>query len=396
MPSELHLTDALQLDLSESHNLDLRYDGDLVLGTTFGRQLGAVHVSGDLHLDLDLVSGTIVSEGTLTSDGDIDATRLTARVLDLRGGVIRARALAATERIILGAATLKVDVIIAPEILIDPEASGRVTVIESQNERSPNKIKGGFSLEEYEELFGDAVLFLEARGVSPLRELEQTLPPHSLDPDALTELDSFEDMEPEPLEEIEPEPLDELEPEPLPEIAVEPLGEVDDEYLVEIEPEPLDEDLPEIDSDSVEPIDDVDTVLDADDTLLHESIEDEDAGIIEGASIRPMLPPRAPTPQRTIPRAVAPESMSQELQAWYARVDRLVRTVDDAYEFAPGPVMELRTVTESRRPDALAEGLALVWLDLVRHHVQSRAPLAPKVAHSFRVLNDLVSAGAPQ
>lgn len=157
----------IELDLS-GDGLVVRYDGDVVLEQTFGRPLAAVEAGGDLTLSLPVVNGTITAGGKLEIAGDVDADTLTGGDIVLTGGTIKARAISASSSITIGAADLKVDVILAPQISMSAGAKGRVTVIESANEREPNKIKGGFSLAEYEELFGDSSGFLAERGVAPL------------------------------------------------------------------------------------------------------------------------------------------------------------------------------------------------------------------------------------
>src|SRR5690606_14003140 len=135
---------------------------------SLGRPLARVDAGGDLTVRLPLVTGRLAAGGRLVVDGKVEAEHLSGRAVHVGAGPVPAKAISATERIVIGAARLTVDVIIAPEIVIDPSATGRVTVIESRNERGPAKIKGGFSLKEYEELFGDATDFLAAREVAPL------------------------------------------------------------------------------------------------------------------------------------------------------------------------------------------------------------------------------------
>lgn len=326
----------LELDLSDPHTADVRYPASITLAQTFGRQLGSVWAGGDLTLQVPTVTGTCVSQGVLRTGADIEATRLTGRELHLTGNSIRARALSATERIVIGAARLKVDVIIAPIIEIHSKASGRVTVIESRNERTPTKIKGGFTLTEYNELFGDAEEFLAQRGVVPL--------------DQLGPVDDLEEIE------------------VLPEHALE---EVEAE-VVEMQ-----------DSETLEP-----STLD----LLPPAeidIANEDAGIIEEPS---RLPPRAPPPE---PPPIEKVQLDDPAAiAWYAKVDEVVDGIEFAYDdSAPEPLAELRSVVSSRRREALTHGLVSVWCEVVRHHRHNREPMRPQIAHGFRVLNDLVNQG---
>ncbi len=158
----------LSLDLEEA-SLHIRHDGDIVLRQDLGRPL-EVEAEGDLTVELPLTRGNLRAGGVLSISQDVDGGTLHGREVHLDQASIECRAISATERIVIGPAKLRVDVILAPHIEIDPAATGRVTVIESENERGPNKIKGGFTLQEYEELFGDPEAFLTERGVAPMGE----------------------------------------------------------------------------------------------------------------------------------------------------------------------------------------------------------------------------------
>lgn len=155
------------LDLS-GDGLVVKYDGDVALEQTFGRAITSVEAGGDLTLSLPEVNGHVEAAGKVEIGGNVDAEYIRGGDVVLSGASIKARAITATGSITIGAADLKVDVILAPQISIASGAKGRVTVIESANEREPNKIKGGFSLAEYEELFGESAAFLAERGVAPL------------------------------------------------------------------------------------------------------------------------------------------------------------------------------------------------------------------------------------
>jgi hypothetical protein len=407
----LHLTDDLELDLTDPSTVDIRYRGDLHLATTFGRELGVVLVDGDLTLDVPHVGGTCIAGGRLRVDGDVDGNRLSARELHLGGGTIRARALSASERIVIGPARLKVDVIIAPFIEIHPEARGRVTLIESRNERGPTQVKGGFTLSEYEELFGEARQFLTDRGVGTLDDLADPPPElqahpalddiEELSPDAIDHLEELEDVEPEDgdivdlhadalspvdddtdLVEVDPEPLDddtdlvEVDPEPLD----------DDTDLVEVDPEPLDDDPDAVGTMSPDPL-----LAPPASDLVPDDLEDEDAGIIEEVQ---RARPTGRTPTGTPPRP--PPSLDRATEVWFAKIDRVLDRLSAAYADTsdpPSSLAELEALVAARRPEELTRGLPPLWGQVWRHHRQTRAPLSPRVAHGFRVLHDLVQVG---
>jgi len=167
MPDPFVLPAELQLSTSEGV-LILRYPGDVVLDQDLGMDTLDIEVGGNLEVRLPQVSGRLRAGGTLKVVGEIDGGHMHGREIVLGDADVQCDALDATERIEIGPASLHVDVIIAPTIDIDPDATGRVTVIESRNERGPTKIKGGFSLQEYEELLGNANAFLSERGLEPL------------------------------------------------------------------------------------------------------------------------------------------------------------------------------------------------------------------------------------
>ena len=161
------IPDGITLDLTDS-SLSIKYDGSIRLTQTLGREIEDIDAAGDVELKLDKVVGTIRAGGTLTIKGEVDAKSLHAREIILGRKPIRCRAISATERITIGASKLSVDAIIAPEISLDSKASGRVTVIESNNDRGASKIKGGFSIADYDDMFGNADDWLAERGLSRL------------------------------------------------------------------------------------------------------------------------------------------------------------------------------------------------------------------------------------
>lgn len=187
----------LELDLTDE-TISIRYDGDVHIEDIGNRRIEEIHAGGDIEIQLEKITGRLVAGGVLTLTGDVDAEHLHAREVVLGRNPIRCKAISATQRITIGPARLSVDCIIAPEIQIAPKASGRVTVIESHNDRGATKIKGGFSLADYDDMFGNADEFLAERGLEPLPDPVEEPP---------TEVPEEEDVE-DPLslsiEDIEP------------------------------------------------------------------------------------------------------------------------------------------------------------------------------------------------
>lgn len=356
--SMLHLDADLELDLADPHSLAIRYPGSLRLSQTFGRSLASVHVGGDLVIDTPEVNGIVVAAGEITTHSPVEASRIVGRSLKLESGVIRCAAIAASDKIVIGKCTLKVDVIIAPVIEIHPEAKGRVTVIESGNDRGSTKIKGGFTLVEYEELFGDGGEFLSDRHVAPLGE---PLPD-------LADLPVVHDLGAEHLEEVDPLPtVDDLTETAADDDSYEGVAlTLDNSDLVN---EPRPEAQPAVQNAA--------------------TIDDEDSEIIK--ENRPVLP-RAPTPQPP-PKRKRKKKPTAAVNKWFDRFDHVLEQVFELVDEPPEPLTELKTYAQDRQVDGIKRRLDDAWLGTLRHHRQSRTAVDAKVAHRFRVLSDLVTQG---
>ena len=196
LPADLGLT------LTKSA-FSLDHDGDVSLHQTLGRTLERVRASGDLTLALDNVTGSIHADGVVHITGDVDADTIYGREVHLHSTSIKARAISASEKIVIGEAKLKVDVLLAPEIDLDSGVNGRVTVIECNGDLPASRLRGGYTLEEYEEDFGDSAAFLAERGVNPLGEAAEA-PQPAEDSDEEEEEDD-EDDEGDPTESVDRE-----------------------------------------------------------------------------------------------------------------------------------------------------------------------------------------------
>ncbi|MFT6144440.1 MAG: hypothetical protein ACJARS_004104 [bacterium] len=163
LPADLGLT-------LTKNGFSLKHDGDVTLGQTLGKTLERVTAGGDLTLNLAKTTGIIYANGVVRITGDVDADTIYGREVHIESNSIKARAISASEKIVIGSAKLKVDILSAPDIELDDSASGRVTVIECLGDLPASRVRGGYSLEEYEEDFGDSAAFLADRGVSPLGE----------------------------------------------------------------------------------------------------------------------------------------------------------------------------------------------------------------------------------
>jgi hypothetical protein len=156
----------IQLDGEQMH---VAYDGDIEIAVDLGWRFASLRAGGDLRLHLPIVHGDLIATGAVEVSGDIDSDGvIRGREVIIGQQNVRCRVITAEERITIGAANVTAEVILAPEIHIDPGAQGRVTVIESYNSREATKIKGGFSLADYEDMFGNSQDFLAQRGLNAL------------------------------------------------------------------------------------------------------------------------------------------------------------------------------------------------------------------------------------
>lgn len=166
------LPDDVEIDLTGG-NLSIRFDGDVVLHQSLGARIGTIEASGNVELHLAEIHGTILSGGKISFPvaTKVDAERIVGRDVDLTSGAsLKVKAVQASKTIKIGPSKITCDVLIAPRVSLDPNTTGRVTVIESGSEWGPSKIKGGLSVADYDEIIGDSEEFLRSRGIGELED----------------------------------------------------------------------------------------------------------------------------------------------------------------------------------------------------------------------------------
>lgn len=176
--------EGMKLDIT-ADRITIVYDGDIEIEVDPGRTLDGIRTSGDLKVRLPAASGDLLSGGVLAVEGElIEGGVLHGREVVLERPIVKCRVISADDRIVIGPGEVVANAMIAPRIKLDANATGRVTVIESHNERGPSRIKGGLSLAEYEETFGNSEEFMATHG------LERLPPPtpESTEPDEEEEL----------------------------------------------------------------------------------------------------------------------------------------------------------------------------------------------------------------
>ena len=193
LPAGLHLE-------SSSQGYTIEYDGDVVLNSSLGQRIHRVTSrAGDvtIHVDADLdeisaPAGAVTVSGrlrasrvtgrsvTLAGDATVDEARATDGALKLQGKVegshlagtnVELAGTSITAKVIEGSATIHVaggkiqaDLLIAPQVTLARETSGKITVVESHNELGPHAVRGCLRLGDLEEMFGNADAFLAERG----------------------------------------------------------------------------------------------------------------------------------------------------------------------------------------------------------------------------------------
>ncbi len=320
------------LDISVGEVLSITYDGSVQLGQTLGRPIGVIAAGGDIELELELVTGQVRAGGKVLISGKVDADTIHGHEVHLGSGDVKCRVISADSRIVIGAAKLAVDVIMAPEIVIDPRASGRVTIVQSNVEVGPTKIKGGFSLAEYADAVGDPASYLADRGLTDLAARMQlgggAMPAAPVPPPARTSPPTIPPPTARP-----PEPLTAPPPSARPvekTLTAQPEEDVGDPMSLSVE------DLEPIREEAVDPLDE-----------LHPKLLDA------------------------------------------------VKRIAACYEGkeVPPAVVQLQALVEGRDYEHLRENITEVWNGLLGYHQKKGIRPHHQVTHAFNVIHGLVQQG---
>ena len=327
---------------------------------------GSITAGGNIQVEGAASGETLHAGRRLSVVGDIHLKHMHGLVVQFGVQTINGVSISAERKVTLGAATLKLDVIIAPIVQLAAEATGRVTVIECKNERAPAKIKGGFPLSEYEEVMGGSEAFLADRGLSPLDntplpedadENEETEAGDIPETDDIPEADDLTDVADNYLAEALAEP----EPEPS---AEEDTGDPVSLTIDDLEPVELSaEDLEELPEDAIEILDDAEdgpevVVIDDDDPI---SADDGAVVVIDDET---------------------------DLSA---ALDRITACYSDGL---PAPLVALQGLVAKGDTDALGTSLDATWTALLEHHLAEGTPLNHNVSHGFRLVHAALDAAS--
>ncbi len=150
----------------EHHENGLRVlnDGDIVILGGLGQpldQVSSTKGSVTLHTEAPLRLERIEApHGDVDLAGDLTVNTVMANNVLVGSGKLTAGAIVGEASIRLEGDELAADILATPEVEIADHVRGRATVIESNNELGPHRLKGGFRLSEYLDLFpgGEAIL----------------------------------------------------------------------------------------------------------------------------------------------------------------------------------------------------------------------------------------------
>ncbi|MEN0063087.1 MAG: hypothetical protein AAGA48_13110 [Myxococcota bacterium] len=347
----------------------LAYDGDIDLQESLEPGFALVEAGGDLEVRLPRITGSLRAGGTVRVRGDIEGGHIHGRHVVLGRQRISCMAISASESITIGAAHITADAIIAPVIHLDPKAFGRVTVIESRNERGATKIKGGFSVADYHDMFGNADTFLAERGLARLGTPSPDQAPTPRPNQRVSAPPSVEDLHGE----VAPPPPPTAPPAPMRTAA--PSTATPPTYVRSATPVP------------------------------HE----RNRGAPNSPSTTPAHPPSAPPPPRRRGEEEEDDpSLSVSFGSFEPMVNEVIATQADAelhqrlsdalgrivacYEGAdlPPAVQQLRKLVERRDYETLRADITDVWNGLLGFHHKRGIRPHHQVTHAFNVIHGLV------
>ncbi len=366
-------------NVTVAHDLEaasLQAGGNVVVGSAAA--VGNLLTGGNLEIGGNAELATLQVGGNASFGGNVSAGTIRANIVQIGGGNVTARGIQGTTRVSVGPAKLTVDAILAPEVNLDPRTSGRVTVVESNNEPGASAIKGGFGLADYAEMFGSSDTFLAERGLTA--------------PGAATAAATAAEPTWEPAVTPAPEPVWEpavsAPPEPdwepavsAPEPAAEPTWEPS---ISAPEPAPAPEPEP-----AWEP------AISAPEPAPAPEPEPAWEPILVAAP-EPTVEPEViaiPPPEPVAEPMAAADPLSATVEhPMHQQLSSTVQRIADCYADTelPPAVERLRTLVEARSyPEVRAE-ITNIWSELLKYHQKKGIRIHHQVTTTFNSVNSLV------
>ena len=317
--------------------MTLRLDDD---GAVVGNQ-GDVIIAGDLSESLGRIKqvfseqGSVqvscskfqadtieASAGDVVINGSVKAKKITGQTVRATAGKTVSQVIIASNAIELSGTSIKVELVVAPNVSFGPDTKGRATAVECDNEIGASKVRGRLSLEDYVDIVAGAKAVLEENGIA-VPETD----------------DEEEDEDDEPFGGAAEDQA--AEPE---EHATAPPGE--DELGLDEEDEPEEDDSEEDDSEE-------------------DDSEEEASPAGDGD---------------------AEELSEDELSEINDQLVKALSKIDDAYADAelPPPVVFLKSLVSERRFDYIKTQINSIWSDLLKYHQKKGLYISNAVTHQFQ------------
>lgn len=342
----------------------LKVGGDLLVGGSAALQ--DVDAGGNVQVHGGLTATNIQAGGTVAIAGAAQVGTIHGEEVRLVGGNVVARGLQAWKVVELGAGRVQVDVVVAPNVDIDPKASGRITLLEAANEVGPNALKGCFSMADYTEMFGDAEGFLKDRSIDPASVKGAAVRPPPPTP---------VDVPPPPPVRIAP-PVTPVAPPPVTPV-VAPVAPVAQSVVTPptpVTPPPTPVVTPP--PPPVVPVTPVDVAVEPVEEQAEDSaVPQDDEGSVEEV------------PSNAIEQVETPKEHPLHGQL----VEAVSKVVDAYADSEPPPAVEkLKMLVDSHAYDRVRTEITQIWSELLKFHQRKGVRLPHQVTPTFNTINSLV------
>ncbi len=320
---------------------------------------GPVHAGGDVVVSESAAAPRVDAGGAVQIGGNAALGTVRARSVQFGGAQVAARGVQGWSRVALGDGKLTIDAVVAPEVVFSPSNSGRVTVVDSNNELTPSAVKGCFRLSDYAEMFGDPTTFLGERGLVRLADApaagDPVAPPS---PEPAVAARPPASPVPAPVSAAAPAPVEAPAPPAPPAPAAEPVAA--EPVAAAAEP-----------SQPVAP-------PPAPPLVARASVYAEDDGAIGLPEIEV--------------EASVDVVPSRPVHPSHAQVEKAVARVLEAYAGAelPPAVERLNTLVSQHAYDTIRTEIATIWQELLRFHHKKGLRMPTAVTTTFNTVNSIV------
>ena len=403
---DVSISDDAQIDLLSTDS------GSISLGSLTAK---AVASGGDLSIGGDLSAEEVTAtSGDIRISGDTTAKRIRGVSVSLSGGSNTISSVQGLASISVSGGQIRSDILIAPDISIAPETTGKITVLETHGDPGPNAVKGCLGLSDLEEFGVDTSSYLSDRNLTALGEPGE---PAAADDDGGDDDDDGGDDggeggdEPEEpvveadeaesvADEIESE-ADEDESTPVEiedfEDEDDPLEEPTQAEAISIEAlgiEAIEDDLADIDLDEVSDTASFSVVAEASDAEIEVEEDIADLGALE-------LSPLEDEDEHSIAEVFDlnvddddddSEAASNGEDPLYGQLRETITQIESCYEGSelPPAVTQLGELADARNYVAIRDDITNIWHQLLKFHQKRGLRIQPQVTTTFNTINTLV------